>query len=80
MNALAPIDTTAEPRLVFLRRAHARLILVEAGAMDIDDAIAGLIEPLERLVGPPLCECSRDIVERWERDYPPIRRQPRRAA
>jgi hypothetical protein len=62
---------SADPRLVFLHRAHARLILVEAGAMDIADAFAELIEPL-------LCGCSRDIVERWERDYP--RHKPRRVA
>jgi hypothetical protein len=68
---------TIDPRLAFLHRAHAALVLVDAGELDVDTAIGGLIEPFEELVGPLLCACSREIVERWERDYPP-RRQPRR--
>jgi hypothetical protein len=64
--------------LVFLHRAHARLLMVEAGQMHVTDAITGLIEPFEELVGPLRCACTRDIVARWERRYPPIRRKPRR--
>ncbi len=61
-----------DPRLVFLERASARLILVDAGEMELDEAFNGLVAHLQ-------CPCSREIVERWERDYP-HRRQSRRAA
>jgi hypothetical protein len=37
-----PVD----PRLVFLARAHARFILVEAGEIDLDKALDGLVEPV----------------------------------
>jgi hypothetical protein len=59
-----------DPGLAFLHRAHARLLLVEAGEMDIETAIDGLIPAMLELIGP--CHCSRDIVERWERDCPPV--------
>jgi hypothetical protein len=36
-----PVDL----RLVFLARAHARFILVEAGEIDLDEALTGLVEP-----------------------------------
>ena len=64
-----------DPGLVFLQRAAARLVPVEAGEMDIEIAIIDLVEPLEQLVGPLLCDCSRDIVARWERNYPPVRNE-----
>jgi hypothetical protein len=57
-----------DPRLVFLHRAHARLLLVEAGELDIDDAVADLADAFHRLVP---CACVREIVDRWEREYPP---------
>jgi hypothetical protein len=74
-----PVDITEsiDPGLAFLHRAHARLLLVEAGEMDIETAIIELVEPFEQLVGPLLCDCSRDIVARWERDYPPIKSRRR---
>ena len=50
-----------DPRLIFLHRAHARLILFDAGKMDLDEAIDGLMGP---------CPCARDIVAMWERKYP----------
>ena len=34
------IAVAADPRLVFLHRAAARLVLVRAGEMDLDDAVA----------------------------------------
>jgi len=69
MNAILPIVTaTVRPGLVFLQRASARLILVEAGELELDEAIAGLLPAFEALVGP--CACSREIVDRWERDFP----------
>jgi hypothetical protein len=61
---------TVDARLVFLARAAARHVLVEAGAMDLDEALDGLVEPA----------CDHDrvewieaLVERWEREYPPQR-------
>jgi hypothetical protein len=70
MNAPFLIDQRVDPRLVFLARAAARFELVKAGAMDIDEAFDGLVVSLS-------CTCSRELVERWERDYPhkPIKRR-----
>ena len=64
------IAVAADPRLVFLHRAAARLVLVRAGEMDLDAAVADLIPP---------CACARDVVERWERQYPPRRQWRRRS-
>ena len=50
-------------------------MLVEAGEMDIETAIIELVEPFEQLVGPHLCDCARDIVARWERDYPTVKNE-----
>jgi hypothetical protein len=75
MNALTPIapmvGTDVDSKLVFLSRAAARLELVEAGEMTLDEAFDGLVSGLS-------CQCSRELVERWERDYPyrPDRRRP----
>jgi hypothetical protein len=64
-----------DPRLVFLQRASVRLYLVEASEMTLDEAFEGLLDSLQ-------CTCSREMVERWERDYPPASRRKfsRRAA
>ena len=54
MNCVAPpISEKAivDPRLKFLHRAHARLILFENGLMSLDEAVLGLIEDY--------CPCSR---------------------
>jgi hypothetical protein len=53
-----------DPRLSFLQRAHARLILVESDVMTIDEAFDGLVACLQ-------CACEREIIERWERNDPP---------
>jgi hypothetical protein len=50
-----------DPRLSFLERASARLILVEAGEMEIEDAFSGLVDQ---------CSCDREMIARWDRDYP----------
>jgi hypothetical protein len=67
MNAFTPIepmvDAGIDPKLAWLACAAARFELVEAGAMDIDTAFDGLVVHLS-------CSCSREMVERWERDYP----------
>jgi hypothetical protein len=67
----APVD----PRLVFLACVSARLVLVEAGEMDLDEAFDGLI-----LESPySICDCRwrwvENLVERWERTHPPVRRR-----
>jgi hypothetical protein len=62
-----------DPRLCFLERAIARLILFETGLMSLDEAFDGLVGWLS-------CACDRERVERWERDYPPVRRPKKRAA
>jgi hypothetical protein len=61
-----------DPGLAFLHRAHARLLLAEAGELDLDDAIAGLADAFHWLVP---CACVREIVDRWERQYPPRKRR-----
>ena len=55
-----------DPRLAFLDRTSARLTLVEAGAMEIEDVFNGLVDQ---------CACEREMIARW--DYPP---QPRAKA
>ena len=68
MNAPFIIDQRVDFRVAFLHRAHARLILFEAGEMDIAEAFDGLVANLQ-------CDCSRELVARWERDFPPIKRR-----
>ena len=53
-------------------RDSARLLLVEAGEIDIDDAITDLADAFHWLVP---CACVREIMDRWERDYPPRKRR-----
>jgi hypothetical protein len=63
-----------DPQLVFLHRAAARLKLVDAGDMDLDEAIGGLVEAFEQLIGQRmLCHCEREIAERLERTSSPRR-------
>jgi hypothetical protein len=49
-------------RLVFLTRAAARLILVEAGEMTLSEAFVGLMP----------------LAERWEITHPPVKYRGRR--
>ena len=75
---MIPIDW----RLAFLARAGARFRLVESGDMELDEAVTGLIESLdrrwllERIVrGRHLpCACECDVIGRWNRMRPPGRR------
>jgi hypothetical protein len=39
-------ESQIDPRLVFLARAHARYVLVEACAMTLDEAWDGLLGPV----------------------------------
>lgn len=56
-----------DDRLAFLARASARLLLVEAGEMDLAEAFDGLVQCLT-------CACTREMVERWERSSRPQKR------
>jgi len=59
-----------DPRLAFLARAQARLILVESGAIDLDEAFDDLIECV--------CDCRRwPLAEQLERTHPPRQRRRR---
>jgi hypothetical protein len=60
-----------DDRLLFLVRAHARLLLVEADEMTLDEALEGLVEPI--------CDCQRwPLAAQWERTHPPRRDYRRR--
>jgi hypothetical protein len=61
-------------REVFLERASARLLLYEAGAMTLDEAVNGLAPAFRHITGLAACDCAREMIERWERDD---RRQPK---
>jgi hypothetical protein len=64
MNALVDF------RLAFLARASARLVLVEVGEMDLNEAFDDLIESV--------CDCARwPLAEQWERTHPPRQRRRR---
>jgi len=61
-----PVDL----RLVFLARASARLVLVEVGEMDLDEAYEDLVASV--------CDCQRwPLAEQWERTHPPRQRRRR---
>jgi hypothetical protein len=66
---------TVDARLVFLQRAATRFILVEAGEMNLEEAISDLVEQFDQIVGPTPCACVQDMIDRWGRDYPPKRRR-----
>jgi hypothetical protein len=51
VNRAIESDDHIDPRLVFLHRAHSRLILVENGLMSLEEAYGGLISDY--------CACSR---------------------
>ena len=54
---------TIDSRLAFLECASARLFLVDIGEMDLGEAFDGLVCSLQ-------CPCEREILERWELDFP----------
>ena len=60
----------ADLRLVFLARASARLVLVEVGEMDLDEAYEDLVASV--------CDCQRwPLAAQWERTHPPRQRRRR---
>ena len=70
-NAISPIlavNAVPKSRAAFLLRAAARWQLFEIGEIELDEAFGGLVEQFEALVP---CQCDREIIERWERAYPP---------
>lgn len=69
------MSTAGNPGLVFLDRAHAALILVEANQMTVEEAIMGLAPLFYELVH-PMCDCTREIFERMERLYPSAASRP----
>jgi hypothetical protein len=52
INRTIAADNQIDPRLVFLHRAHSRLLLVVNGLMSLDEAYVGLMEQY--------CDCCRD--------------------
>ncbi len=54
-------ECQVDPRLAFLARAAARHFLVEQDEMDLGEAFDGLVQSLS-------CPCTREMIERWERD------------
>jgi hypothetical protein len=58
-----------DSRLAFLARCAARLTLIEAGEIDLDEALDGLspCESCRRL------EWVEALVARWERTHPPLK-------
>ena len=52
INGIIESDDQIDPRLVFLHRAHSRVILVENGLMSLEEAYGGLINEY--------CACSCD--------------------
>jgi hypothetical protein len=65
MNTIERID----PRLALLARAAARLILVQEGAMTIDEAFDGIAIAFHEIVAP--CTCDAGLLAYWEARYPP---------
>jgi hypothetical protein len=65
-----------DPRLAFLARASARLILVEVGEMDLDTAFAELVPAFREITAP--CTCDREMLARWEQLDRAAGRLPRR--
>lgn len=49
-------ESQVDPRLVFLARASARLLLVEVGELDLGEAYDGLVQSL-------ICPCSGHAID-----------------
>ena len=68
--ALDLVEQRVDPRLALLARASTWLALVEHEAATLDEAIEALTPAFYAITTSP-CACDREMVERWERDYPP---------
>jgi hypothetical protein len=60
--------TAIDPYMAFLHRAHARLMLVDAGEITPEDAIGGLIEPFREIAHGAFCRCECEMLARMFRD------------
>jgi hypothetical protein len=56
-----------DPRLVFFERAAARLLLIEASEMSLDDALNGLMRAILEIAD---CRCHREVLESFDRCRP----------
>jgi hypothetical protein len=64
------IEQKIDPCLALLARAAAWLALVELEAATLDEAIEALTPAFYGITSSP-CACDPEMLERWERDYPP---------
>jgi hypothetical protein len=71
--------TSVDPRLVLIARAAAKLQLIEAGLVDLDTAFDDLV-PAFRLIAVAPCQCEREILDNWKRNYSQPRYRRRWAA
>jgi hypothetical protein len=69
-----PCGQQVDPRLAFLLRAAAKLILVESCHLDLDTAFADLVPAFKAIAVPP-CTCERQTLDAWERYDQKIRRE-----
>jgi hypothetical protein len=64
------MSAEVDPCLVFLARTSAWLTLIEYEAASLDEAIEALAPAFYAITSTP-CACDREMVERWERNFPP---------
>ena len=69
-----PERQPADPRLVFLVRAAAKLHLIEACYQDVDTAFADLVPAFRQIAVPP-CRCEAEILAAFARRDLEIRQQ-----
>jgi hypothetical protein len=70
LSALDLAEQRVDPRLALLARAAAWLTLVEHEAATLDEAIEALTPAFYGITLSP-CACDREMLERWERNFPP---------
>jgi len=70
------MNSMVDPRLAFLARASARLILVEVGEMELGIAFAELVPVFRKITAP--CTCDREMLSRWRELDRAAGRLPRR--
>lgn len=63
-----------DQRLAFLACAAARLDLVEAGVLTLDEALDDAFVEKFREIAEIPCRCQLEVIERWDRLYPHRRR------
>jgi hypothetical protein len=67
-------DDGVDPRLVFLERAAAKLVLIEACVQDLDSAFNDLVPAFREIAVPP-CQCEREILQHIEAEHRRMREQ-----